>query len=166
MKRNRSKQGVDNKYTMRLKILTSCILLTLTIVQGYAKDTEALRQIEKKRTSLLEEIVKQLERQYAEGSCKLDGVIKAKVRLNELQRNIALDWRQKIQFQSRIVELEKLRLSGIQLLYKKGDPGATIIEVMLAKDRSLAAQEKLLKMGVLEKGATQQDADGKGEQGR
>ncbi|MEZ5330337.1 MAG: hypothetical protein R3F19_35265 [Verrucomicrobiales bacterium] len=83
-----------------MKTLVFLSLLSFLMLRGHTEESEALREVHKQRIALLEQIAKQAERDYEDGRCDLGEIIKAKVRMNKLQRKLASDWKLKRNFRS------------------------------------------------------------------
>lgn len=129
-----------------MKALVLFSLLSILTLQGSADDSNAQREIHKQRKSLLELIAKQAERDYGEGRCSLREVFNAKVKLNKFQRDLTSDWHQKRKYQSQIVEIENSRIAVLERQFGNGDPKVSSLKVMRARERHLAAQQRLLKI--------------------
>jgi hypothetical protein len=127
-----------------MKLLSTLLFFTAVLqVQG-EEDEMGLEQIHAEREAVLTRIVEAREWRLEAGEGEPDDLTLAKLDLLIFQRNIALDWSEKKELQSRIVQLQKSRHAVLESNRKEGR--GDVFDLLQAKDRYLAARQKLLEL--------------------
>ena len=127
---------------MKTILALSLTLAVLTV--AHAQNSGSLDEVLRKRDAVLTQILESTRNQYKQGTGTDDQVTDATIRLYAFRRDSAKTPPERIQWQERIVAIEKENLASTTQRVKLGS--ATQLDEMLTEERVLAAEQKLLEL--------------------
>ena len=126
-----------------MKIITAALILFAASVPANAQDP-AIQQLIQKRGDILSRIHELTQERYTAGSTPKEDVMVAALNLFIFRRDHSKEVSGRVQWQERILALQRERLAFFEEKQKAGDVIAT--DVLRVAEQTLEAEQKLLEL--------------------
>jgi len=127
-----------------MKTIIALYFAFVAIAAAQAQESKGLEEIVRKRDAVLTQIVEAIQSQYKAGKATGEQLRSANINLYSFRRDTTKTQSERLQWQERIVAAEKERKASAKRHVETGT--VTRVDELLAEERVLAAEQKLLEL--------------------